>query len=35
MTISMYQASIPVSIRSLNNLIGILEKGAMYAETKK
>ncbi|MCC2692879.1 DUF1993 domain-containing protein [Nodularia sp. LEGE 04288] len=35
MTISMYQASIPVSIRSLNNLVGILEKGAMYAETKK
>ncbi len=35
MTISMYQASIPVSIRSLTNLIGILEKGAKYAETKK
>ena len=35
MTISMYQASIPVSIRSLNNLASILEKGAIYAETKK
>ena len=35
MTISMYQASIPVSIRTLNNLVSILEKGATYAETKK
>ncbi|QLE45519.1 DUF1993 domain-containing protein (plasmid) [Nostoc sp. C052] len=35
MTISMYQALIPVSIRALNNLINILEKGAAYAETKK
>ncbi|WP_323808796.1 DUF1993 domain-containing protein [Nostoc sphaeroides] len=35
MTISMYQASIPVSIRALNNLVNILEKGAAYAETKK
>ncbi|MGI2904809.1 DUF1993 domain-containing protein [Tolypothrix sp. VBCCA 56010] len=35
MTISMYQASVPVCIRSLNNLVGILEKGATYAETKK
>lgn len=35
MTISMYQASVPVSIRTLNNLVGILEKGATYAETKK
>lgn len=35
MTISMYQALIPVSIRTLNNLINILEKGAAYAETKK
>ncbi|MBG1268399.1 DUF1993 domain-containing protein [Nostoc sp. WHI] len=35
MTISMYQASIPVSIRTLNNLLSILEKGAKYAETKK
>lgn len=35
MTISMYQASVPVLIRTLNNLVGILEKGAKYAETKK
>ncbi|MBD2692338.1 DUF1993 domain-containing protein [Anabaena catenula] len=35
MSISMYKASIPVSIHSLNNLIAILEKGAEYAETKK
>ncbi|MFW9261270.1 DUF1993 domain-containing protein [Nostoc sp. CALU 546] len=35
MTISMYQASIPVSIRALNNLANILEKGAAYAENKK
>ncbi len=31
----MYQALIPVSIHSLNNLVGILEKGAAYAEAKK
>jgi uncharacterized protein len=35
MTLSMYQASVPVFIRMLNNLIGILEKGAAYAEAKK
>ncbi len=35
MTISMYQASVPVCIRTLNNLVSILEKGATYAETKK
>jgi hypothetical protein len=35
MTISMYQTSVPVCIRSLNNLVNILEKGATYAETKK
>ena len=35
MTISMYQALIPVSIRTLNNLTNILEKGSAYAETKK
>jgi uncharacterized protein len=35
MTISMYQASVPVCIRSLNNLLGILEKAATYAEIKK
>lgn len=35
MTISMYQASVPACIRTLNNLVNILEKGATYAETKK
>ncbi|HAC64134.1 MAG TPA: DUF1993 domain-containing protein [Cyanothece sp. UBA12306] len=35
MTLSMYQAAIPPLIRSLSNLITILEKGAAYAETKK
>ena len=31
----MYQTSVPVCIRTLNNLVGILEKAATYAETKK
>ncbi len=35
MTVSMYQAGILPMIRSLNNLIGILEKGAAHAEAKK
>ncbi|NJM28319.1 MAG: DUF1993 domain-containing protein [Pseudanabaena sp. RU_4_16] len=35
MTISMYQASIPSMIRSLNNLMTILEKGAAHAEARK
>ncbi len=35
MTISMYQASVPVMIRSLNNLVAILEKGAADAEARK
>jgi uncharacterized protein len=35
MTISMYKTSIPVFIRSLNNLANILEKGATFAETQK
>jgi hypothetical protein len=35
MTISMYQASVPAIIHSLNNLIAILEKGATHAEAKK
>jgi uncharacterized protein len=35
MTISMYQASVPPVIRSLNNLITILKKGAAHAEAKK
>ncbi|ELR96334.1 DUF1993 family protein [Gloeocapsa sp. PCC 73106] len=34
MTISMYHASIPPIIRSLNNLIGILQKGLDYASAK-
>ncbi len=35
MTISMYQASVPVFIRMLNNLIAILEKSVAHAEAKK
>jgi uncharacterized protein len=35
MTISMYQASIPALVRSLKNLITVLEKGAAHAEAKK
>jgi uncharacterized protein len=35
MTISMYQALVPPVIRSFNNLIVILEKGAAHAEAKK
>lgn len=35
MTISMYQASVPVLVRSLTNLVAILEKGAAHAEIKK
>lgn len=35
MTISMYQASIPVFIRQLNNLSAILAKGAADAEARK
>lgn len=35
MTISMYQASVPPLIRSLNNLAAILEKSAAHAEAKK
>ncbi len=35
MTISMYQASVPVLTRMLNNLAAILEKGAAHAEAKK
>ncbi|MEM6599640.1 MAG: DUF1993 domain-containing protein [Cyanobacteria bacterium P01_C01_bin.69] len=34
MTISMYRSSIPVLMRSLKNLIHILEKGAAHAEAK-
>src|ERR1700733_690458 len=35
MTLSMYQASIPVFVRGLNNLSAILTKAAAYAEAKK
>jgi uncharacterized protein len=35
MNISMYQASVPPIVRSLNNLITILEKGDSYARAKK
>jgi len=35
MTISMYQASVPVFIRMLTNLKGILEKAAAHAQAKK
>ncbi|MHB8534151.1 MAG: DUF1993 domain-containing protein [Sulfuricaulis sp.] len=35
MTISMYQASVPVFLRMLDNLVAILEKGAAHAEAKK
>ena len=35
MTISMYQVAIPFLVRSLNNLVAILEKGAAHAEAKK
>jgi len=35
MAISMYQASVPVFIRMLTNLKGILDKGAAHAKAKK
>jgi uncharacterized protein len=35
MTISMYQASVPVCTRMLNNLAAILEKAAAYADARK
>ena len=35
MTISMFQASVPVFIRALNNLSAILEKGAAHAKARK
>jgi hypothetical protein len=35
MTISMYQASIPVFVHMLTNLNGILDKAAVHAEAKK
>jgi hypothetical protein len=35
MAISMYEVSIPVLIRNLNNLSAVLQKGAAHAEAKK
>src|SRR5438445_11053460 len=35
MTISMYSASVPTIKRALDNLVGVLEKGAAHAEAKK
>jgi hypothetical protein len=35
MTISMYQASVPVFVRGLTNLKGILAKAAAHAQTRK
>ena len=35
MSLSMYQASVPVFVRSMTNLQAILDKGAKYAEAKK
>lgn len=35
MKLSMYQASVPVFIRTLDNLADILRKGAAHAEAKK
>jgi uncharacterized protein len=35
MTISMYQASLPALIRSLSNLVGMLEKADAHATAKK
>jgi len=35
MTLSMYQASIPVFVRALNNLTAILRKGEQYAESRQ
>jgi len=35
MTISMYQASVPVFLKTLDNLAAILDKGAAFAAAKK
>src|SRR6476661_3749849 len=35
MTISMYQVSVPVFLRNLNALNGVLDKAAAFAEAKK
>ena len=34
MTISMYQASVPVFVRALTNLSEVLKKGEAHAKTK-
>lgn len=35
MSLTMYSASVPVLVRSLNNLSAIIDKAAAHAETKK
>jgi uncharacterized protein len=35
MSLSMYQASIPVFVRMLGNLSAVLDKGAVFAEARK
>ena len=35
MTISMYQASVPVYLQYLNSISAVLDKGAAFAESKK
>ena len=35
MSLSMYQASVPVFVRALKNLAGVLHKGEAFAESKK
>ena len=35
MAVSMYQASVPVFIKSLGNLSGILDKAADFAAARK
>ena len=35
MTISMYKVSVPVFLRNLNALNGVLDKAAAFAEAKK
>ena len=35
MTLSMYQASVPVFVKMLTNLKGVLQKAAAYAQARK
>src|SRR3990172_6596454 len=35
MSLSMYQTSVPVLVRALKNLIGVLQKGEAFAQAKK